>query len=342
MTADIDTKHFFLHGKHLFPGKFAAVRQTDLELLLLLRCHHVKEGHLSCHRGLAVIGNLIHQLSVHLHKLFARATQIIKSSAFDEVFHGTTVHLPAAHTINKILQGFKTPILRTLLYQCIDHRTADTLDGRQSIADIFAGHGKSRISVIDIWRQHGNPHLTAHLDIFCHFCRVINHRCHQGSHKFHRIVIFQICSLVRHHRIRCCMGFVKGIFCKICHLIENLVGNFLGNTVCHTARHALFFIAVHKILTLSGHDIAFFLGHGTTYQITSSQCITCQIPHNLHDLLLINDTSIRRIQDRFQLRTVIHNGRRIIFTTDIGWDKIHRSRTIQGNSGNDIFQALWF
>ena len=32
----------------------------------------------------------------------------------------------------------------------------------------------------------------------------------------------------------------------------------------------------------------------------------------------------------------------IILSPDVVWNKIHRSRTVQGNSGNDILEILWF
>ena len=34
--------------------------------------------------------------------------------------------------------------------------------------------------------------------------------------------------------------------------------------------------------------------------------------------------------------------RRFILSPDVVWNKIHRSRTVQGNSGNDILEILWF
>ena len=71
---------------------------------------------------------------------------------------------------------------------------------------------------------------------------------HQSRHIFQGIIIFQVRSLVSHHRIGRRMGFVKGVFCKINHIVVNLIGNPLLNPVADTARNSFFLIAVHLLL----------------------------------------------------------------------------------------------
>ena len=138
------------------------------------------------------------------------------------------------------------------------------------------------------------------------------------------------------------MRLIKCVFCKVNHIVINLICRLLRNSIGNTAWYAFRFISINKVLTLFLHDCCFFLGHCTTYQVAPSKCITCQITHNLHNLLLIYDTSICRFQDRLQLRAVIFDRIRAIFSPDILRNKIHRPRTIQGNSRDHIFQALWF
>ena len=136
------------------------------------------------------------------------------------------------------------------------------------------------------------------------------------------------------------MGFVKRILCKIDHFIIDLVSSFLIDSILNTSRHICLGISVNKNLTLFLHHVAFFLGHRTTQQITSAQSISRQITHDLHNLFLVDDTSVCRFQNRFQLRTVVCDGRGIILPLDILRDKIHRTRTVQRNAGYDILQTV--
>ena len=76
--------------------------------------------------------------------------------------------------------------------------------------------------------------------------------------------------------------------------------------------------------------------------VTSSKAVTRKVTHDLHYLLLIYDTSIRRCKNWFKLWTVIFNVSLIILSLDVLWYKIHRSRTIKRYSGDNIFHALRF
>ena len=137
------------------------------------------------------------------------------------------------------------------------------------------------------------------------------------------------------------MGLVERIFGKIGHIVVDFIGNLLGNTIADTSGNALFFITINKVLALLGHNGGLFLGHCTAYQIASTQRIAAQIPDDLHNLLLIYDTAVGRLQNRFELRTVIGDLVGMVFALDILGDKVHRARTVQGNTGDDILKALW-
>ena len=104
------------------------------------------------------------------------------------------------------------------------------------------------------------------------------------------------------------MRLIKSIFCKIDHLIIDLICSLLINPVLDTSRYTGLFIAVNESFPFLFHDRCFFLGHGTTQKVTSSKCITCKITHDLHNLFLINDTAISRCKDWFKLWAVICDG----------------------------------
>ena len=137
------------------------------------------------------------------------------------------------------------------------------------------------------------------------------------------------------------MGLIERIFRKIHHFIINLRGDILRDAVCHTSGHALLRISIDEIRPLLFHHGLLFLTHGTAHEIASPKRIAAQITHDLHYLLLINNTAVGRRQNRLQLRTQIGNCSKIALSLNIFRDKVHRSRTVQGNPGNNIFKVLW-
>ena len=138
------------------------------------------------------------------------------------------------------------------------------------------------------------------------------------------------------------MRLIKSIFGKINHFIIDFICRCLINSICNTAWNSLCFISVNKVLALLFHDRGLFFGHCSTYQVASAQSITCQITDNLHNLLLIDNTPISRLQDRLQLRAVVTDGIRTVFAPDILGNEVHGSRSVKRNSCDYIFQALRF
>ena len=136
------------------------------------------------------------------------------------------------------------------------------------------------------------------------------------------------------------MGFVKSVSCEIDHLIINMICSLLINAILNTALYVFFLIAVHKILAFLLHDRRLLLGHGTAHQIASAHGIARQIANDLHNLFLVDDTAIGRSQNMLQLRTFICDGGLIILSFQITRNEIHRSRTIERNSRNDILQVF--
>ena len=55
--------------------------------------------------------------------------------------------------------------------------------------------------------------------------------------------------------------------------------------------------AVHKVLSLGLHDGMFLFAHGTADIVCLTERETCQLPEDLHDLLLIDDAAIGHIQN---------------------------------------------
>ena len=138
------------------------------------------------------------------------------------------------------------------------------------------------------------------------------------------------------------MGLIKRILGKIHHCTIDMLCNLRCNTIGFTAGNTFLCITMDKVRTLFLHNVRLFLTHGAAHQVTSSHCISTQITYDLHNLLLIYDTAISRRKNRLQLWCLIRYQIRIILTLDIAWNKVHRTWSIQGNTGNDIFQILRF
>ena len=136
------------------------------------------------------------------------------------------------------------------------------------------------------------------------------------------------------------MGFIKCVCGKADHFIVDLIGNFLRNAIGDTSLYALFLIAVHKVLAFRLHDRCFLFGHGSTHQITSSITVAGETTDNLHNLLLINDATVGGCQDRLKLRTVIMNALPVASSLQILRNKVHRARTVQGDTGDNFRHAF--
>ena len=136
------------------------------------------------------------------------------------------------------------------------------------------------------------------------------------------------------------MGIIKSIFGEINHFIIDFICRCLINSICNTAWNSLCFISVNKVLALLFHDRGLLFGHCTAHQVASAQSITCQVTNDLHNLFLIDNTPISRLQDWLQLRAVVTDGIRTVFAPDILGDKIHGARAVKRNSCDHIFQTL--
>ena len=90
------------------------------------------------------------------------------------------------------------------------------------------------------------------------------------------------------------MRLIKCIFCKIDHLIVNMVCRLFINPIGDTALYSLCLISINEVLTLFFHDSRLFLTHCTAHQIASAHGIASQVTDDLHNLLLVNDTAIGR------------------------------------------------
>ena len=175
-------------------------------------------------------------------------------------------------------------------------------------------------------------------DIFRAFSGIVDHRRHKSSHKFYRIVVFQPGGLKGDNRIGGGMGFIKGILGKVDHIVVYFIGHGLADSIPDAARNVFLLVSVDKVLPFLLHHLYLFFGHGAAQDIASPVGIARQVTHDLHHLLLVNNAAVRRLENRLQLRTVIAYQLRMALSVDVLRNKIHRTRTVEGDTRNNVFQ----
>ena len=138
------------------------------------------------------------------------------------------------------------------------------------------------------------------------------------------------------------MALVEGVGRKAGHLIVNFVCNLFRDAVCHTARALVAGVcaAVDKMFPLCLHHSVFLLAHGTADIICLPERKACQLPEDLHDLLLIDDAAVGHIQNVRQLRGLVADLIWLVPVAQIGGNGVHGARTVQADQSDDIFKVL--
>ena len=191
-------------------------------------------------------------------------------------------------------------------------------------------------------RHHPNAEPAAFFNIFrCFFSRA-DYAGHQRGKIGRLIMGFQISRLINHLGVTSRMRLVKRIFCKINHLIKDLIGRVLVDPIplCTRNNNISRFIhrTVQKNLTLAFHHVRFFLAHRTAHKIGPRIGVSGQRAHNLHYLLLIDDTAICHLQNWFQLWNQIMNPVWMRLIINIQSNGIHRPGTVKRDHRNNIFK----
>ena len=338
MTAEIDAQHLLFKSQQHVLGIFPHIGHTDIKFLLQRLVRNVKQRNLPCQIVLFILGDTVQDLHIDAHKLLPGASQTVQRPCLNKVFYDPLIQLLLCGPGDKVLQIGKWSSLLPLLDDPIDYRPPHTLYGSKCIPDPSPGHGKSAFSLVDIRRQHFDPHAPAGKNVFRHLFGIVNDRSHKRRHKFHRIIILQPGCLIGHYRIAGRMRLVEGIFGKVHHVFIDLSRRFLIDAPGDTAGYPFLLVSVYKIGPLLLHHRLLFLAHGTADKIASSHGIASQVSHDLHHLLLVHDTAVGRCQNRLQLRAGVDHRIMIIFPLNILGNKFHGPRPVQRDPGYNILQ----
>ena len=344
MTGKVQAADLFLLLEQLGVG----ILRAGLDLIavggrrIVHAAHHREEVDLTIQILPAVtLDALEHTLSC-FDQTAAVGAKIIKGTGLDEAFHSAAVQLGTMHPFAEIVQaGIR--LFLPLLYGALDQPGADIFYGVQAKPDpTTVLCSKAAARDIDIRRQDLDSQSGALAGILDDLACVVQDTGQQRSHKLAGVMALEVGCLECHIGITGGMTLVEGVGCKAGHLIVNFVCNLFRDTVCHTARALVAGVcaAVDKMFPLRLHHSVFLLAHGTADIICLPERKARQLPEDLHDLFLIDDTAIGHIQNVGQLRGLIADFVRFMAVAQVGRDGIHRAGAVQADQSDDIFQIL--
>src|SRR5690606_3404101 len=120
----------------------------------------------------------------------------------------------------------------------------DILDGTEAKADVVPAifpvfNGEIPAAVVDIRRENVYTHGTAIGDIGGDFVGVVLGDRKQGGHVLDRVIAFQVGGFHRNDGIVGGVAFGKAVAGKGFPIVENQVGNILGDSMRQRAFHEL-------------------------------------------------------------------------------------------------------
>ena len=128
------------------------------------------------------------------------------------------------------------------------------------------------------------------------------------------------------------MRFIEGIGREGDHLVEDGVGSVVRNAVLPAP--------VDEVHALRVHDVVFLFRHGPPDDVRVAVRVARQLPADLHDLLLVDETAVGDIEDVLQLRRHIAHLGRVVAVADIGGDGVHGTGPVQRRDGNEVLQLF--
>ena len=182
--------------------------------------------------------------------------------------------------------------------------------------------------------------------IVFHFVGVGNTVVDDSHDEVSGIVAFQIRRLIGQERISRRVRFVERIACKFQYLVKQVVCNLFADAVCHRAGDVFARLVAIKLSAVQ-EDVALLFEHGefllcdsTSHDVRAAETESRNLLRDLHNLLLIHDTSVGVFKDVFEQRVcVLHLiGVTLAFKEQV--DKLHRTGTIHGNTCHHVFQAV--
>ena len=116
--------------------------------------------------------------------------------------------------------------------------------------------------------------------------------CQGTAHILSKIMILQVCSVIRNKCVAGCVGFVERITSKILHHGKKFIRFIRRNSFCHTSWNAAAFVTINEYRLLMLQLIRLLLAHIPADFIRLRNRITGKLHTNRHNLLLVNDSPV--------------------------------------------------
>ena len=136
------------------------------------------------------------------------------------------------------------------------------------------------------------------------------------------------------------MRLVERVICKIHDLIKDGFRRLLIHAALHRAVNAQLLIAENEVGALFFQLLHLLFGHRTAHHVRLAERIARHHAEYLHDLFLIDHTAVGDVQNILEQRMLVFDLRRVVLARDIARNRLHRSRTVQGDDRRDIFNRV--
>ncbi len=215
----------------------------------------------------------------------------------------------------------------------LDRGPAGALDPAEAVADVLAiDRLEAVIRRVDVRRHYRQAEPGRVVVELAQLVGVVHHRRQVGGHERRRMMRLEVRRLVGDQRVRGRVRLVEAVTGELFHQVEKL--RRLGRGQASVDR------AGREALTMLGHFVGQLLAHRAAQQVGSAQRIAADDLRDLHHLLLIDHYAVRRRQDRLEARVDVLEALGALLAPHIVGNELHRPRTIEGDQGDHVVEAL--
>ena len=186
----------------------------------------------------------------------------------------------------------------------------------------------------DIWGQDLQPHAPALGSIQRHFLGNAHVNRKQGRHVLKRIICLQICGFHADHSVVGRMALRESISGERFPIVKNRIGRLARNIVGDRP--------LHKFLPLLPQHLGLLFCYRLAKDVGFGGREACQFHRRVHDLFLVDRDPVSFLENRFQGGMPISDVFQAVHASNVGRNKLHRSRTIERNHRRNMRQVGWF
>ena len=310
--------------------------------MLLFPAHHGEQIQLPFQIAAGVGLDAFEDALYRFHHTVSVGAKAVKGTCFDQAFHRAAVQLAAVHPLAEIIKAGVGlfPALGDCVLDEVAAYVFHRVQAKTNLTVVIGG--KAAVGDVHIRRQHLDAQTGALAGILDDLIRIVQHTGEQCCHELAGVMALEVSGLKSHISVAGGVALVEGVGRKAGHLVVDLVCHLLRDAVGNAARAFVTGLraAVHKVLPLCFHDGVLLFAHGAADVICLPEGEACQLPEDLHDLLLIDDAAVGHIQNVRQLRGLVADLVRLVPVAQIGGNGVHGTRAVQADQSDDIFKVL--